>query len=520
MFGQEDGKRIEGQVTFLTTANVYVRFENTAEIQAGDSLRLTTTGKACLLVTSTSSTSCVCTVVNECTPEKGDAVFFMPSKKEEPEPALASGASPESNDRDMMRQVPQPEEALPEPEFEESYMGSLGLSSYHLLNSDRDDNHRFMARLALHAEHVDHSRFSFDSYLNYRYVPDANSTSLGKTGYFNVYSLNTRMDASPTLTFILGRATQPKAFSLGAIDGLQTEKKFGNLYLGGIIGFRPDLFDYGFNPDLLEYGGYFGIHSAKGAPYSETTLGFMEQRANGDIDRRYTYLQHSSNPFDNLNLFATAEMDIFSKVNYTTTNELRLTNLYVSARYRFSKNVNLMLSYDSRKRILYYETFQNEIEQLLDDDLARQGARARIGIRPFKYVYAGASYARRFQSDSQNKSDNINGYITFSRIPELGGRVNLSFNRNTSNYLESTIGAVRYSRDLIANRLYGDFYYRYVNYQYGAQSDPIQQHYAGVDLSYHLTRKLLFSISGEYTTYDNENNFRIYTRIVQRFNSN
>jgi hypothetical protein len=49
--------------------------------------------------------------------------------------------------------------------------------------------------------------------------------------------------------------------------------------------------------------------------------------------------------------------------------------------------------------------------------------------------------------------------------------------------------------------------------------DPLLQHYVGTDISYNITRKLQFSISAEYTTYNNENNFRFYTNIIQRFNT-
>jgi hypothetical protein len=176
-----------------------------------------------------------------------------------------------------------------------------------------------------------------------------------------------------------------------------------------------------------------------------------------------------------------------------------------------------MVSYDSRKRILYYETFQTDIERLLDNDLARQGVRARLNVRPFKYVLTGISYGKRFQSDNQNKSDNLYGYVTLSRVPQIGGRLSLSYNRNESNYLESNIASVRHSRALFDNKINADFYYRFVHYNYTNTIDPLQQHYVGADLSYNIKRKLLVSVSGEWTTYNEENNFRIYSRIVQRF---
>ena len=147
------------------------------------------------------------------------------------------------------------------------------------------------------------------------------------------------------------------------------------------------------------------------------------------------------------------ELDLYSEVDGVTVNDIRLTNLYISARYRISRKVNLMLSYDSRKRILYYQTFQSEIDRLLDDNLARQGLRARLNIRPFKFISAGFNYTKRFRTSELNKSNNIYGYVTWTRIPTLEGRLSLSYNRNESNYLLSNIGSIRYSRDLVKNKL-------------------------------------------------------------------
>lgn len=253
--------------------------------------------------------------------------------------------------------------------------------------------------------------------------------------------------------------------------------------------------------------------------YSQTTLGYAEQLNEGETDRRFAYFQHNSTIFKNLNLFSSMQVDLYSKIDGVTANDISLTNLYVSARYRISRKVNLMLSYDTRKRILYYETFQSEIDQLLDDDLARQGLRGRLNIRPFKYVSAGFSYARRFQSDEQNKSNNIYGFVTWTRIPSLGGRLSISYNRNKSNYMLSNIGSIRYSRDLVKNKLYADFYYRFVDYNYFSMIDNYLQHYIGTNISYNISRNLLFSISGEMAITEIDTNYRIYASIVQRFNS-
>ena len=509
-FGQDN--ILHGQVSFVTTNNIYVKFDDTSFIKVGDSLNLGGTDSACLVVKSKSSTSCVCSIINDCEIQKGDEVLFNYMVKTESE-------TKQESPTELLLAAPVVEETI-ESMYTENINGSVSLSGYSNINSQRENRTRVMTRLALNASHINNSKFSFNTYLNYRYIfEQADSTSLLKNNFFRVYNLSVRYDALPSFSVIAGRNINPKISSLGAIDGLQLEKYFGKFYVGAIGGFRPDTFDYGFNADLLQYGGYAGVMSDAKKFYSQTTLGFVEQQNAGETDRRFAYFQHNSTIFKNLYLFSSLELDLYSKVDGVTANDIRLTNLYISARYRISRKVNLMLSYDSRKRILYYQTFQSEIDRLLDDDLARQGLRARLNIRPFKYISAGFSYARRFRSDEQNKSNNLHGYVTWTRIPSIEGRLSLSYNRNESNYLLSNIGSIRYSRDLVKNKLYADFYYRFVDYNYYSMTDPYLQHYIGTNLSYNISRNLLFSISGEMAISEIENNYRIYARLVQRFNT-
>ena len=51
LFGQDETRLIEGKVTFTTSRNVYVRFDNTADIAVGDTLRWSVDGALlpCLL---------------------------------------------------------------------------------------------------------------------------------------------------------------------------------------------------------------------------------------------------------------------------------------------------------------------------------------------------------------------------------------------------------------------------------------------------------------------------------------
>ena len=513
IYGQDNSQLIIGKVSFVTSRNVYVKFIDTEDIQPGDSLKFMNQARPCLVVKSKSSSSVVCSIVYECEVKKGDDVYFGYTKSNGEDNKVAETNEIEVDSSNIKSQKTK------ELNRGSEIRGRFYIAGYGNLSNVRDDRYGILSSFSLSAEHIKDSKFSFYSYLNYRqnFIADDSNYSR-KTTFFNVYDLAVKYDIDPTLSVVLGRKINPKMSSLGAIDGLQVEKYFGKNYVGGIAGFRPDIFDYSFNPDLFQYGAFYGRITDIKNFRSESTLGFIEQKNSGKIDRRYIYFQHSSTVGSKLNLFASTELDMYTKVNDTVTNDIRLTNLYVSARYRFSRKVNAMVSYDTRKRILYYETFQSAIEKLLDEDIARQGLRFRINIRPVKYLTTGFGYSKRFQSDDENKSDNFNAYASYSKIPAIDGRVYLSYNMNSSNYLKSNILSFRYSRYLIENKLDADFSYRLANFDYfNSFTSTYDQHYFGLNLQLRINRKLYFSAYGEMATGNREDNYRIYTKLIKRF---
>jgi len=513
-YSQETTQTLNGEVTFVTSNNVYVRFDNTDNIEIGKTLNIN--GVACLQVTDKSSTSLVCTVLNDCAPQKGDAVSYQYTVVVEETPVEETPIGDEPVPNIPPTQVVQPsEEEKSTSLYKEDIRGRVTLSSYNTFSDLRENTGRFRTRVSVDAKHIGDSKFSVQSFLTYRSITDGSNS--GRDNIFNVFNLNLRYDILPDLSATAGRFINPKASSLGAVDGLMVEKYFNNFYVGAVGGFRPDFEDYGFNSDLLQYGGYVGIETNTSDFFSQTTLGAMEQTNAGATDRRFIYFQHNSTIASDLNLFSSAEMDIYSTSGTSST---RLTNLYLSARYRFSRAANLMVSYDSRKQIIYYETYDSMIDQLLDEDLTRQGVRVRLNVRPHKLLWLGASYARRFQNNSDNQSDNIYAYATLSKIPKIGGRLSLAYNNNATNYLKSSIISARYGREFFENKLSTEFYYRLADYNYENDNlDDVSINYFGGTLSYRISRTWQFSVSGEMSTSDLENNFRFYTRLTKRFAS-
>ena len=515
-FGQNKLVSLSGKVTFVTSQNVYVKFASAKNIAIGDTLQLSKAQSLspCLLVNNKSSTSCVCKIINGCEINKGDEVIFKFIKIE------TKIEAEEVVDKDE-EQAPTVEELAKEPKerkgYKERIRASVSAASYSSIYPLRENKHRMMYRFSFNASHFNQSKYSLESYINYRENLNPSPNATIQTKFFRVYNLALRYDVDSTLSLTLGRKINNKTASLGALDGLQAEKYFGNLYTGVLVGFRPDIYAYDLNLHLFQYGAYVGLKASRQNLYAQTTLGILEQRNTGRIDRRYAYFQHSSNIKRKLYLFSSFELDLYNTLNRVSSHPFRLTNLYASARYRFNRKINISVSYNSRKRILYYETFKTDIERLLDDDQPRQGVRFRLSVRPFKLVNVGLSYNRRFQSNGENKSDNINGYISLSKVPAVGGRLAVNFNDNKSNYLESKILSFRYSRAIIKNKLNADFYFRMVQYTYFSSDLAFDQQYYGTNLSYRITKRWRFSILAEMASKKTGNNFRINTKLTKRF---
>ena len=517
---------LEGKVSFLTSSNTYVRFVSTEQIEVGDTLtvKLGEEYKACLIVEQKSSTSCVCRKIEACTLTKGATVFYRKrqntlSQLEADLPTTVNVLESELFDTDSLQsQVLEPA-ITEEVESLQSVNARISASSYSSLD-DNNNRHRMMMRMSLGVDKIDDSNFSFDSYVNYRRNFEQFESSSFPTSMLRVYRMALRYQNDSTgLLMTLGRNINSKMSSVGAIDGLQAQKRFNNLYVGGIIGFRPDIFEFDFNPNLLEYGVFVGTEFAPKRGFGQITFGVLEQKNGSAIDRRYSYFQFSGTFNRNLSLFASGEADLFSSDGTVKSYSPQLTNLLLSIRYRFDRRISLSVSYDSRKRIIYYETLRTDLERLLADDEARQGIRTRLNLRPLKFIIVGLSFSKRFQNSNQNKSDNYNAFIGLTKVPGLNGRLNFSYNLNKSNFQNTTVMTARHSRTLVKRKLNADFYFRHVSYDYFNTETRFSQYYIGTGMSWNIRRDLAFNFLVEYSKNESAERYRINTKLVKRFRS-
>ena len=508
---------VKGKVSFITSKNVYVKFASTKGISVGDTLFSSSKKpKPCLVVNRLSSSSSVCTPLSGFNFQKGDAIESKAiSEKKE---AQDKKSDPKKSDTDSPLAGKKASRKIRLIDAHaQKLRGRVTAASYSNIREQRSPSNRMVYRMSFYGSHIANTNISVSSNINYREIYDARYERSGReTKILRVYDLAASYTVDSSFSITLGRKINYKASSLGVIDGIQGEKFFGKYYAGGILGFRPDYQNYGLNTDLLEYGSYIGHVTQSKKVYSQTTLGLLEQRFLGKVDRRYTYFQHSSNWNRKLNVFGSFEIDLFQNIDGKKSSDFRLTNIFVSSRYRFSRRFSLGASYDSRLRVIYYETFKTDIEKLLTDE-ARQGFRLRLNARPMKYLNVGLSVGKRFQRDGQNKSDNINGFASYSYLPFIGGRFSTNYNRNASNYLVSNIFGFRYSRSFNRGKVGTEIYYRMVHYDYLTSELAPKLNYFGTTLRYRLSRSLAFSVLGEYVPDKISDRYRVNGRITYRF---
>ena len=494
LLAQTEREVMVGNVTYVTSTNAYVKFENTAAVIVGDTLFAQVNGaeRPVLVVNAKSSTNCVGTILPGTNITKGLQITHSSTKKDE-----------KSSEEVVPVAVPIPTEPTPKPvttqpkrELAQNVTGRIQLANFSNFGlSSNTSNHRQMATLQLKVREIGVQGLWAEFYANYWLVmPSAPSQELTNSSMPRIFNAAINYDFKRGCRISVGRKYSAKLNSIGSIDGVQAEKSFKNFYVGAMAGFRPDLITFGFNSSLFQYGAYVGYQNNKGKYTSTTTLGYVEQTNNGSTDRRYAALQHDGN-LGKLNLFASTELDLYNPIN----NTLRLTSLYLSANYRLTKKARLMLSYDTRKSIVYYQSDFSTINQYPFGDIGRQGLRARFNYTFTTKLSAGVGANIRFQSNNLNQSTNYNGFLTY-RFSNNGGRLNVALGYNTTSSLHYLMPSVTYSRGFIDQKLHLNAFYRLQNFSYVEwNKDDVFNHIIGLGANAQLSKKMNLNLFGEYS---------------------
>lgn len=523
MSAQVDTLRIEGEVTYVTTRNTYVRFDNTDQLNVGDSLYVKKGAQwtAVLKIEQKSSISCVTSGQKLAKGESVVAFKMMPRKSDvisEVEQAPISVVTDQNITLDTLLQQSQPLDTVDRQQFyKQKIRGRLSLTDQMAFEDNwLQTNQRFRGTFSLNAHHIANTGFSFQTYLIYRYnMNNLSESNPTQDQTFRLLNASLTYDWKDKMTWSLGRRINNRIANVGAIDGLQSAYRMGNWEIGGVVGSRPSIGEYSYDPGLFEYGGYAAHTLKKGAKrVMENTFAYFEQRNGGAIDRRFAYFQHQSFPTRELSIFSSFELDMYQKIGDAVDLSPRLSSLFISLRYRFSRSFSVYAAYDARRNIIFFETNKLLVDQLIDEAL-REGYRLRFNWRIWKNISWGTSGALRFKRNDPFQSINAHSYINISRIPWIKASLNLSVNYLSSSFSTGNIYAARLSRGFFKGRLSTTLQYRRASYTFG-RSEFLQDIF-GANLNFRLFKKLSLGLNYEGAFSDSRTNQRLHINLIQRF---
>jgi hypothetical protein len=528
IFSQNNTQRSrlnEGEVTQVTSKNVYVKFQTTRGLSVGDTIILSTGNSLwskALIVEMVSSKSCITKSISSREIKVGLKVaYFEPVilkedkivespivaevKKEEPK------LKPEPIDTTQKKTVFE----IPK----QTFNGRISVSTNGSFEEQEKKYNRIRTTINFNINNIKGGKFSFENYFIYNrsFSPDQVQTNFGDD--FKIYSLSLNYDANAKNSFAIGRRINNRIANMGAIDGLQAEHRFKNIIVGGFVGFRPDDINYGLNSVLLQYGGFVSHELEKPTGSIQTSFAVVEQKFAAMTDRRFVYLQHTNSLLKNLSLFYSLELDLYQNINNVITNDINLTSTYVSVLYRPFKKLSLTTSYDNRKNVIYYETYRTYVDQLINQE-TRQGIRLNMNYAVLKYVNLNVSGFYRYQESRPEPTKNYVANLSVAQILGIGSSLNLNFNAMNTYYFSGNIYEVRLTKDLFKSTISTDVNYRKVAYNFTNADQPaLNQNVMGLSVNYYGKKNTSFMLTYEGTFEPAKTYNRYYLTLSQRFRS-
>jgi len=527
LYGQDADGFIKGKINFISSQNVYVQFVNTDGIEIGDTIFIlkNETYLPALIVKNKSSISCIATKIGTVVPTVLSQVYIR--KRVEPAPMDVVAQKSKEGIALNDQAIKSGKKPTPTTGKTPSFSGRASLSGFINNTSDTTLNSTFRFNLSLNAHRIANSNFSAecDLSLTNRNVYRPFTSLIDSTRLINyrqtfndarIYNLSLKYDISKTASVLFGRKINLNLANIGAIDGLEFENTGKHISFGAVVGSRPDTYTYAINPKLFQFGAFIG-HQLTGSNGSmQTSVALFNQTNNFLTDRRFVYLQHRNSLLKNVDFFGSAEVDLFGLQNSQPVTTFNLTSAYLSLRWSLSHKLSMNLSYDARKNIYYYETYKNYVDSLLDKE-TRQGLKLMVNYQPFSHLSWGATGGYRLASATSGQSLNGYTYLTYSQLPLIDASITINATALKTSYLSGIIYGALLSRDFFNGRFYVDLSYQNVKYTY-ATTTQLLETIADINLSWRITRKLIFSMDLEATKDTNSNlQGLLFFNLTQRF---
>lgn len=490
---------LEGVISYISSQNIYVKFVSTNGIEIGDTLFLKNNNDflPAIKVDHKSSTSCAGSSIISRKLEINDLLYAII-------PEIIKDSTTEAVISTTLTPVVIPTvtsgEIITKTTLEpvSSFSGKISVQSYSNFTNNQAsyDYQRWRYTFQLNANRIASSGFSYSQYISFAYrADDWNRISSDLSEAIRVYDLAVKYNFNERSLIWLGRHLNNKISNISSIDGLQFESGINEWSIGAAIGSRPDFNNMGYNFKLFEYGVYANRTDQLANGDMQNTLGYFEQTNDFKTDRRFLYYQHSNSAIQSTRIFLSTEIDLYKKEMGESKTEFSLTSLFTSVNIRPSDFFAVMLSYDARKNVIYYETFKTLVDSIIENE-TRQGFRTRLTLKPVRNLYFGVDYGYRFRRGDPKPSNNYGGYITYAQIPLIESSATVSYSNINSSYVSGDIWSANINRPIV----YGfDIWlgYRFTNYKFGQGIDDLKQHSVSINLNTYFLKPVLLNFTYE-----------------------
>lgn len=490
---------LEGVISYISSQNIYVKFVSTNGIEIGDTLFLKNNNDflPAIKVDHKSSTSCAGSSIISRKLEINDLLYAII-------PEIIKDSTTEAVISTTLIPVVIPTvtsgEIITKTTLEpvSSFSGKISVQSYYNFTNNQAsyDYQRWRYTFQLNANRIGSSGFSYSQYISFAYrADDWNRISSDLSEAIRVYDLAVKYNFNERTLIWLGRHLNNKISSISSIDGLQFESGINEWSIGAAIGSRPDFNNMGYNFKLFEYGAYINRADLLANGDMQNTLGYFEQTNDFKTDRRFLYYQHSNSAIQSTRIFLSTEIDLYKKEMGESKTEFSLTSLFTSVNIRPSDFFAVMISYDARKNVIYYETFKTLVDSIIENE-TRQGFRTRLTLKPFNNFYIGGDYGYRHRKGDLKPSNNYGGSISYSQIPGIESSVTVSFNKLSSSYTEGDIWTASLNRP-IAFGFDVMLGYRFTNYKFRSGIDDLKQNSVSINLNTYFLKPVLLNFTYE-----------------------
>ncbi|KAF0140403.1 MAG: hypothetical protein FD122_2517 [Stygiobacter sp.] len=510
-----------GRISFVTSQNIYVRFESTNGINKNDTLYIADNGKfkPAIVVQYVSSNSCSGLSVTNYQFKVEDAVIALVKKVIPPSEEIISEKKITQTEPNLTPSMVEPVKVTPLPFMRLN--GNISISSYSNKSngpSSADFQH-WRVNFSFDADTIARSPLFLSSYINFSYRADKwNEVKNNIGNALKVYDLALRYEFTPATKLTLGRKINFKTSSLGAIDGIQFETSFKKFVVGIIAGSHPSFTDYGYDLKMFEYGGYVFRSDTLGTVSMQNTLGVFNQTNNFKTDRRFLYFQHTNNLSQSLGFFVSSEFDLYKRQKGVDKNIFDMTSLFAMCSYNPSSWIGFSASYDARKNVIYYETFRTFADSILES-ATRQGFTARVNVRPLNYIWLGVNYGYRFSKDDPRPSKNYGVNFSYIQTPLFSSTLYINYNRIESGYVTGNYYGASLAKDLFNGWVNLTTGYKRVEYKFASGTTNFFQQIGNVDLSWRILSSLFFTASYEGTFQDKQTYGRLYVSLSKRLSN-